>query len=234
MSNEDTPQLKIPRSADPVPTAPKLKQKRIPLGLYLGGALTLIVGLIFSASSIGWFQTSGRVDGSGGKIELTATSTGADLKGWMTIQDLLDAFSIPKEEFVATFNLPSDIDTTEKLGPLGESVEGFELEAVRTWLDARVQVANGEVPESADPAASHEPQSGALGDGTGEWADAAVQVRGRTTLDELVAATGSSRAELFEVFAIPTSVPGSTRLVDLESVGVTGVEVLDVRIWANP
>ncbi len=252
-------QLRIPRSANPIPTTPRLQHRALPIPLYALGALALITGLLVLSTQLGWFVTSGKVDGTGNRITLTSSSSGADLKGWMTIQQVLDAFGVSKQEFYGAFGLPSDLATDEKLGPLGESVPGFALEDVRTWLDVRSTLPTAVTPEvvatavaststsvgnsaSSAPSATHTPSGtpSSTGtpteeparDGTGSGSTT-FRVRGSTSLDELVAATNVSRATLLTLFGIPESADGAIALEDLAANGVPGVSVDAVKDWAN-
>ncbi len=260
MSDQRTseqPMLRIPRSANPTPTATRLAHRRVPVRLYLGGAAAVIVGLLAASMQLGWFSTSGRVDADGQAVTLTASSTGADLKGWMTIQQVLDAYGITKADFYRTFAIPSDVATDATLGPLGESVPGFELTLVRTWIDAR---ATGGTTPAATPVAvtasaataavaTATPVASASARGTADSTGTAPvgtpsasathaaadgtepSVRGTTTIDELVTIAHSTRAELADRFGIPTSTPGSTPLSQLD--GVADVSVPDLRAWAT-
>ena len=251
------PMVRVPRSAQPVPTPTRRASRPVPALLYAGGSLVLITALIAGAKQVGWFATSGRIDPATGQaITLTAASTGADLKGWMTIQQFLDAYNLDKATFYADFGLPAGIATSEKLGPLGEEVPGFELEQLRTWVDARGAAGpTPAVPEAtaaAAPAATEDagiaataplgtpvatpsgsPSGDALRDGSGDGLGGASSVRGSTTVDQLVSQTGASRAELERRFGIAASVDGATRLRDLIAGGSLKVEISDIRTWAE-
>ena len=163
----ERPMLRIPRSATPTPTSTRLGNHRIPLPAYVGGAAVLVVTLLAASMQLGWFSTSGRVDSEGKAITLTASSAGADLKGWMTIAQVLDAYAIPKDVFYATFGIPSDVSTDATLGPLGEDVPGFELEQVRTWVDARNGTSTGD-PTTTVPVAVTSTASARAVPATGE------------------------------------------------------------------
>lgn len=244
------PMVRIPRSANPVPTPTRRVSRRVPAALYAAGSLMLITVLIAGAKQVGWFATSGRVDPATGQaITLTAESTGADLKGWMTIEQFLDAFGLDKAAFYAEFGLPADVPTSEKLGPLGEAVPGFELEQLRTWVDARA-AAGAAASAVVEPtttstgasttslgtpvaSATGTPNEDAPRDGSGEGLGGATSVRGSTTLDQLVEQTGASRAELERQFGIAAGLPGDTRLRDLISSGALQVEISEIRTWAE-
>lgn len=131
------PQVRIPRSANPVPTSPRRPSRALPVPVYAAGALVLVAALIVGAKQVGWFATSGRVDGEGKAITLTTSSTGGDIKGWMTLQQVIDGFGVSKAELYAAFGIPASVSTDTGVGPLGEEVEGFDVPTLRAWIDAR-------------------------------------------------------------------------------------------------
>lgn len=247
--------LRIPKSAAPVPTATRLANRRVPVRLYLGGAAALILALVAGSIGLGWYSTSGRVDSDGRAVTLTAASSSEDIKGWMTIAQVLDAYAIPKDLFYATFGIPAGVATDATLGPLGEEVPGFELEQVRTWLDARTagtvttagtgaatvetrdatpiaRASSGTATSQATTSPSATSTSTAKPSpsptATRGTTDGEPQVvRGTTTLDEFVALAGTTRAILEERFGIKASLPGSTTLSSLDD----AVSVPDLRAW---
>lgn len=136
------PMVRIPKSAAPVPTSPTHRSRPLPVRLYAGGALLLAVALLVGAQQLGWYGTSGRGnagEGEGGRVALTSgQSIGLDVKGWMTVQDVLDAFPVTRDALYAQFSLPASTPTDSRLGELSEASGGtFDIPALRDWLDGR-------------------------------------------------------------------------------------------------
>ena len=133
-----TAQLRIPRSADPVPTQPRLRSVRIPLWVYVGSLVAIVGVLVLGAQAAGWFVTSGRTAaGSSERVVPAVGSSTADIKGWMSVQQLLDAYPVTVEALYAEFAVPPDTPTSTTLSELKE-IEGVSLDipALRAWIDA--------------------------------------------------------------------------------------------------
>ena len=135
-SNSEEPMLRIPKSAHPAPTNTKLKNGRIPVILYSAVSIALILGLVVGAKSLGWYGTLGKVSAATGEaITLGPNSVGDDIKGWMTIQQVLDATSVSRAEFNKRFAIPDRLPTSTPLSSIqGEGVSNFEVSAVRDWF----------------------------------------------------------------------------------------------------
>lgn len=133
-----TAQLRIPRSADPVPTQPRLRSVRIPLWVYVGSLVAIVGVLVLGAQAAGWFVTSGRTTaGSSERVVPAVGSSTADIKGWMSVQQVLDAYPVTVQALYAEFAVPADTPTSTTLSELKE-VEGVSLDvpALRAWIDA--------------------------------------------------------------------------------------------------
>lgn len=131
-------QLRIPRSADPVPTQPRLRSVRIPLWVYVGSLVAIVGVLVLGAQAAGWFVTSGRTAaGSSERVVPAVGSSTADIKGWMSVQQLLDAYPVTMEALSAEFAVPPGTPTSTTLSELKE-IEGVSLDipALRVWIDA--------------------------------------------------------------------------------------------------
>lgn len=131
-------QLRIPRSADPVPTMPRRRSVRIPLWVYVGSLVAIVGVLVLGAKAAGWFATSGRtVAATGVRVVPGVGSSTADIKGWMSVQQVLDAYPVTVEALYAEFSVPADTPTSTTLSELKE-IEGVTLDvpALRAWIDA--------------------------------------------------------------------------------------------------
>ena len=162
MSGQQTteiPMLRIPRSAHPVPTTPRLRSAHMPVWAYALVIVAVFAGSIVVARDLGWFATTGRGSTSLGAAEAPAShaapGTGAgqgsgseervaptagaapeDVKGWMTVQQVLDAFPVTRAALYQRFGIPATTPTDTTLSTLKEAgdLSGFDIPALRTWL----------------------------------------------------------------------------------------------------
>jgi hypothetical protein len=93
--------------------------------------ISALVGSVLLASAAGAWTVTGR-----SAVDLGALAP-VDIKGWMTLQQVIDGVPIAKEELYGLINIPGDIPTTTALKDLEKLVEGFETSAVRDALTAR-------------------------------------------------------------------------------------------------
>lgn len=158
----DLAMLRIPRSALPVPTTPRLASAHLPSWAYALVIVAVFAGSIIVAHDLGWLATTGRGAASLGAAELpgshAAPGTGAgqgsesgervvptagadpeDVKGWMTVQQVLDAFPVTKAALYQRFGIPPDTATDTTLSALKEAghLSGSDIPALRTWLRDR-------------------------------------------------------------------------------------------------
>lgn len=235
----DVPMVRVPRSAAPVPTPARLRSVRLPLSAFIGTAAVLIPALILASIQLGWFGTTGRIDPATGQaIAISADSTGEDIRGWMTLTQLLTGLGVTRAEFEATFPDAAGADGDAKLGELSEA-GAFELEAVRTWLDARntpvpasgaTSDADAPITPSATP--SHVPTgtpSASSGEGDGE----PPAIRGRTTVQEVLEVSGAALATFIAAFDLAGDVDPATRLVDLTDRNGSAVAIEELRAWVE-
>jgi len=233
-NHSEEPMIKIPKSAHPVPTNTRLKNGRIPVILYSAVSVALIVGLVVGAKAMGWYGTSGKVSATTGEaITLGPNSVGDDIKGWMTLQQVLDGFSLKKESLYSKFNIPSTVSTKTTVGSLSEEISTFELPALREWIDAKktdsgkaapTPTASTLAPLATSTASAHPETTGS----SSEFA-----VKGRTTIQEVLDATSVSKAEFYKRFAIPDRIPTSTQLSNVQGEGADNFEVSAVRDWLS-
>ncbi len=106
------------------------------LALYAALVLTLFLGVIETARLAGVWSTSGKLTASGEQVQITGADP-AEIKGWMTIADVITAYHVPKEQFYAQFALPADLPITTPLKEIEPLVPDFSVTAVRDWLAAR-------------------------------------------------------------------------------------------------
>ena len=120
------PGLRLPRNRRPVPTSTRLRTRRLPVLAYIAAIVLLPALVVAGGMALGQWQLTGRghtgaegsadsasVNGAGasGKDQAAAQAptTPQDIKGWMTVQDVLTAFpSVTAAQLLAELNAPPD------------------------------------------------------------------------------------------------------------------------------
>jgi len=134
------PELAIPRERRPVPTQTRLHTRRIPVAMYVAALLllpTLIVGGFMSTGLWASAETSattqaGTPSGEGGA---KAPAAPADVKGSMTVQQVVDAFPpITAAQILAKLGAPLNTPTSAQLKTLVEKGNSIDIPTLRTWL----------------------------------------------------------------------------------------------------
>jgi hypothetical protein len=119
------------------PTRPqRWRSIRVNLVVYAALVLVLFLGVIGSAKLAGFWSTSGKLTVSGEQVQITGADP-AEIKGWMTINDVITAYHVPKEQFYAQFQIPADLPAATPLKDIEPIVPEFSVTAVRDWLVAR-------------------------------------------------------------------------------------------------
>ncbi len=95
-------------------------------------ALVGLFGTVLIAQATGNFATNGRAG-----TDLTRL-TPADLKGWMTLQDVMNGLKISQNDLYAAGHIPSNIPTTTALNKLEAQVSGFSVTSLRDTLTAKL------------------------------------------------------------------------------------------------
>lgn len=112
-------------------------------------ALGLLLGTVGIAQATGLWQVSGRE-----MVSVEQMTTGADVRGWMTLQQVADGTGIPVETLYARLALPTEIPASTALKDIEPLVEGFEVTVVREVVDAEL----GATSDAGD-AAQVEPEA---------------------------------------------------------------------------
>jgi hypothetical protein len=116
------------------PTQPqRWRSIRVNLVAYAALVLVLFLGVIESAKLVGVWSTSGKLTASGEQVQITGADP-AEIKGWMTINDVITAYHVPKEQFYAQFQIPADLPVTTPLKDIEPIVPAFSVTSVRDWL----------------------------------------------------------------------------------------------------
>ena len=98
--------------------------------------LALFFGVIGGAKAVGVWSVSGKLTASGEKVAPTGANV-AEIKGWMTLDAVAAAYSVPVAEILAAFNLPADTPGTAPINTLESDT--FSPVNLRAWLKARLE-----------------------------------------------------------------------------------------------
>ena len=144
--------LRLPTNRRAVPTRTRLRTRRVPLVAYALLLLALPVAVILGSQATGWWLTDGRsvttsalgaealgVAQVGGDEARTAPITGpGDVKGSMTLQQVLDAFpQVTAADVCDQFGVPADTPASTQLKTLAAEGNGYEVADLRAWLATR-------------------------------------------------------------------------------------------------
>jgi hypothetical protein len=96
--------------------------------------VVLFLGVIAGFQAAGVWSVSGKMDAAGDAVQPAAGDT-SSIKGWMTLQQVSDAFGVPVAEILVAFDLSAGTPPTTALRELEGST--FDMIALRAWLQAR-------------------------------------------------------------------------------------------------
>lgn len=100
---------------------------------YAALVLLLFFGTIQIAQQAGLWSVSGKYTPEGKPVQLTGADP-AEVKGWMTIQAVLDAYHVDKNALYVEFAIPADVPPSAALKELEEVAPDFSVTALRVWL----------------------------------------------------------------------------------------------------
>jgi hypothetical protein len=189
-----------------------------------------LLGTTFIAQAAGFWSTSGK-----DSIDLE-NMTSADIKGWMTLQQVMDSLQISKEELYAVGGIPLDISPALALKDLEGSVPDFEISTLREKLAApanpiepRILIEATPLPQPTATPIHTQPITGTLhsGDGTGLGPTplppgqvlSADQIKGRMTLREVADQCAVSLDQLLAALNLPPDTNPNVALKDLINAG---------------
>ncbi len=205
----------------------------------------VLFGSVFGSQQLGLWSVTGRTAVN------VANMTAADLKGWMTLTDVMTGIKISKPELYDLMKIPADVPETAALKDLEKIVPGFETSTLRDALTARGAAAPALIaptavaPTPVAPAiqatvritgtgalsATHATDDGtrptptALPPGVTLTVD---QIKGSLTLRQVSEQTGVSLGAILEALKLPADAGVDTALKDLISAGKL-TEVTQVR-----
>ena len=98
--------------------------------------IAALLGIVVIAHVFGLWSTSGRTS-----VDLERLSA-ADIKGWMTLQQVADGLGIPVNEVYTAGGIPADVPPDTALKNLEGLVEGFETSLLREALAVEAEAVN--------------------------------------------------------------------------------------------
>jgi hypothetical protein len=141
-----TTELAIPRGRRPVPTKTRLRNRRIPVAMYVAALLLLptlmaagfmSAGLWANAETSATTQTGTQAGTPSGESAAGAAAPAApaDVKGSMTVQHVVDAFPpITATQILGRLGAPLNTPTSTQLKTLVENGNSIDIPTLRTWL----------------------------------------------------------------------------------------------------
>ena len=191
--------------------------------------IVALLGTTLIAQVAGFWSTSGRT-----AID-SASMTAADLKGWMTLQQVMDGLQISKEELYASGGIPLDVLPETALKDLEGLVPDFDISTLRDKLAAPANPSGPAPRPTATPIPTPiatlehtQPITGThSGDGTGIGPTPlppgqvlpADQIKGRLTLREVSDQCAVPLNQLLAALNLPPATDPNVAIKDLISQG---------------
>ena len=185
---------------------------------YLLPIVTILAlfGAVGFAKATGFWAVTGK-----GMVDLENLTSGADIRGWMTMEQISEGYGIPKGMLYHMLELSNEIPPTTALKELEGLSAGFSVGAVREAVEAYLQ---GEILEiEHEPLRDDEPDEG---QGPTPLAPdevlSADQIRGRHSLVEIAEGCQVPLNELIASLGLPADVDANTRVRELMDAGLVG------------
>ncbi len=100
-------------------------------------AVGLFLGVIAGAVANGNWIVSGKE-----MVDLQNMASGAEIKGWMTLQQVADGYAIPPADLYRLSGIPADTPLDTALKDLEGVVADFEISLVRERIDSYLGVSD--------------------------------------------------------------------------------------------
>ena len=201
--------------------------------------LAALLGSYVVAQATGFWVVSGKA-----MIDVENLTSSADIRGWMTLEQVSQGFGIPQAVLYAALGIPADIPASSALKDLEGIVAGFEVTAVREAVDA--YLSGGAIPPAQAPAAApvqatptptplptpqptvHLPQGTGEGEGTGTGPTPlppgqilpGSEIKGRHTFQQIVDQCQVDLADLMVALALPADTDPNLAMKDLVEQGI--------------
>ncbi len=181
--------------------------------------LVVLLGTVFAAQAAGFWSTSGR------DTTDLAQMTPADIKGWMTLQQVMDGLNIPQQELYALASISMSVPPTTALKDLEPLVPGFEVSALRDALTARLGSSANATPAAttAGPTPTTVAPTTVLASSPAATALAQVlpadQIKGKMTLQEVSTQCAVPLVDLLSALKLPVDTDPNALIKDLVAQG---------------
>jgi hypothetical protein len=94
--------------------------------------VVVFIGSVLTTQASGFWSTSGRTSVNVEKM------VPADLKGWMTLQQVIDGTGVSKTDLYDLVKIPTDVPTSTALKDIEKLVPGFETSTLRDALTKKL------------------------------------------------------------------------------------------------
>jgi hypothetical protein len=187
--------------------------------------IAALLGSSLIAQAGGFWSTSGRTS-----VDVD-NMTAVDLKGWMTLQQVMDGLKISQAELYAAGNIPMDIPPSTALKDLEALVPGFEISILRDKFAApQASIEPTPTPQpiiAPTPVHTNVITGTHSGDATGLGPTPlpagqilpADQIKGRMTLRDVADQCAVPLDQLLIALNLPADLDPNTGLKDLISSG---------------
>ncbi len=96
-------------------------------------SVALVVGTVKAAQAVGFWQTSGKLDAKGNAIVATGKDP-SEIRGWMTMSEVLKAYNLTKDEVYAAFSIPTTVTEATALKDIESLAPAFSPANLRDWI----------------------------------------------------------------------------------------------------
>jgi hypothetical protein len=124
------------RVPDAVPTHQRWRSWPVKPGVYAALGVLLLFTPVWAAQAAGFWTTSGRITGTGQLVEPTGADP-AEVRGWMTVDQIVEAYGVSRDDLYARFQIPAETRSTTPLSSLEKVSGSFSTTALRAWLVER-------------------------------------------------------------------------------------------------
>ncbi len=100
---------------------------------YVALTLVLFFGTIQIAQYVGLWSVSGKLTAQGAPVALTGADP-AEIKGWMSIQQVLDAYPVDQAALYERFGIPANTPPSTPLKELEDLAPDFSVTDLRVWV----------------------------------------------------------------------------------------------------
>lgn len=95
--------------------------------------IVALLGAAITANALGIWSTSGRT------VTDVTSMTSEEIKGWMTLQQVIDGVGVEQADLYRLMGIPPEIAASTALKELEGVVPGFEVTVLRERLSAYLQ-----------------------------------------------------------------------------------------------